>query len=299
VEGGMSGGRLSKKQKASRVLGGYTWFPFDVIDWLTSPDVARMTAAERGVYITLLAVQWRDGHVSSDVNLAAKSSGFRSDLLTRWFANWAYLFPESVGNPAYLRNEKLHEIALEVAKSDPGRHAEEKRIQEIREEDTQVSKEVKKEEAPVASLPSPESLTPKILGDEPEQDQNQKQPQPLSEPTPETDALNDIWMSATGKHFEEDSEAGWSDAVEANQLIADHGFDEVAAVLQNTLTERPKSSGLEWTDFRVFARNYDLNLRKWKAWMRTKKARASAATAGKPRYRQESGKQGYLEKGDL
>lgn len=148
----------------------------------------------------------------------------------------------------------------------------------------QRSKETNKEEAPVASLPSPieGSPTNQYLG---ASQQSQDQTQPLSEPTPESDTLGDIWMSATGKWFEMDDEAGWSDVAEANRLIADHGFDEVAAVLQNTLTERPKSAGMEWTDFRVFARNYDLNKRKWKAWKRAKKAKG--AVAGVPGYRNE------------
>jgi hypothetical protein len=110
-------GYLSSKEKESRALGGFTWFPFDVIDWLTSSDVAKMTAAEKGVYIQLLAVQWRDGYISSDIKICAKSTGFRPDLLTRWFRKWSHLFPESAANPSYLRNPKLHKIALEVAKT--------------------------------------------------------------------------------------------------------------------------------------------------------------------------------------
>ena len=35
---------------------GWSFFPFDVNNWLTSDDVNAMTLAERGVYITALAM---------------------------------------------------------------------------------------------------------------------------------------------------------------------------------------------------------------------------------------------------
>src|SRR5580704_726976 len=61
-------------------MAGWTWFPFDVVDWLTSSDVMAMTFAERGMYVTLLCVQWRDGFVSSEPYLSAKQAGCRPEV---------------------------------------------------------------------------------------------------------------------------------------------------------------------------------------------------------------------------
>src|ERR1700739_3779370 len=51
---------------------GWSFFPFDVNNWLTSDDVNAMTLAERGIYITALAVQWRDGYFPSSYLKFAK-----------------------------------------------------------------------------------------------------------------------------------------------------------------------------------------------------------------------------------
>lgn len=51
---------------------GWSFFPFDVTNWLTSDDVNAMTLAERGIYITALATQWRDGYLPSNYLKFAK-----------------------------------------------------------------------------------------------------------------------------------------------------------------------------------------------------------------------------------
>ena len=141
--------RLSKKQKASRQLGGYTWFPLDVIDWLTSPDVRDMTAAERGIYITILAVQWRDGHVPAEPKPLATALGLDHRSVANWLRKWDSLVPivlhKCIGTatePSHIRcgraNQKLQEIAMEVAKNDLDRHAEEKKEEETRAEPEDV-----------------------------------------------------------------------------------------------------------------------------------------------------------------
>lgn len=112
---------------------GWTWFPFDVVDWLSSDDVTTMTAAERGVYITLLCIQWRDGYVPSRPQTCAKVSGFRPEMIRRWFAKWAHLFPISSSNAAHLVNAKLLKIAVEVANPKAERGTEERRVEESTE----------------------------------------------------------------------------------------------------------------------------------------------------------------------
>ncbi len=90
---------------------GLAWFKFFVADWLTSPDVLRMTAAERGVFITLLVWQVESGgSIPKDTQMLAKLTGFEQRLLDRFFVyNW-HLFPECPGNPRRIANDKLVSI---------------------------------------------------------------------------------------------------------------------------------------------------------------------------------------------
>ena len=119
-----------RREAEKMKMAGYTYFPFDVVDWMTSEDVMAMTAAERGVYITLLCVQYRDGFVPSNPQSCSKVSGFRVEMVRRWFAKWSHLFPISDANPSHLRNEKLHEIAVRLGKLAPREGAKEKKEKE-------------------------------------------------------------------------------------------------------------------------------------------------------------------------
>jgi len=49
------------------------WFPFEIDAWDTDEAVRRMTYAERGVYITLLSWQWREGSVPADIKVVARA----------------------------------------------------------------------------------------------------------------------------------------------------------------------------------------------------------------------------------
>jgi hypothetical protein len=124
----------NKKQRLSENTG-FSWFAFDCIDWLTSMDVQRMTAAERGVYITLLAIQWVDTHLPNDVHLLAKRTGFDRRLLDRWFANHGDLFPKSPANPMCLANRKLWNLAITVGKIASADYIQDKTLNETRQEE--------------------------------------------------------------------------------------------------------------------------------------------------------------------
>jgi hypothetical protein len=72
-----------------------------------------------------------------------------------------------------------------------------------------------------------------------------------------------IWKRRTGRSF---TDPDW---VMASNLVDQHGLHVVAQVLQNTLYVRPKSAKMLWTDFHVFADNWQLNqdaFRAWAAW---------------------------------
>jgi hypothetical protein len=125
-------------------MAGWTWFPFDVIDWLTSEDVLRMSAAERGIYITLLCVQWRDGYVHVSDVLAAKVSGLDRRSVAKWMQTWNHLFPivqptgsqyAASAEPTCSKrvNPKLQEIALNVQNPKARQGIEERREEESRE----------------------------------------------------------------------------------------------------------------------------------------------------------------------
>jgi hypothetical protein len=102
-----------------------------------------------------------------------------------------------------------------------------------------------------------------------------------------------IWTDATKLLFKYSTDGSVDETKDARSLIDRYGLAEVKAVLFNTLNERPKSAGIQWTDFNVFARNYDLNRRMWRAWERGRKAKATAS--GQPAYRAESGQREILK----
>jgi hypothetical protein len=286
----MSGGRLSRKQKESRLLGGYTWFPFDVIDWLTNDDVARMTAAEEGVYIRLLAVQWRDGYLPSSMQILSKACGRRADLLTRWFAKWSHLFPVSDGNPSHLRNPKLHEIAVVVAESDLVRHAEEKR-REQRTPDEEESTPLIGEEV-VDSAPAPQTkVEPKVSV--------QKTKEPKPEKTPAQKLANRFWIriGKLSRYSDPVTVELWTAL--ANRLLKTDDFDTIASVIDWAL-----DVSAFWTDkivgattigpFDYFVEKYEDIKQKMGAEKKSlenaknkaAKTKAAVSSAGKPTYQQ-------------
>jgi len=59
------------------------WFPLEIDAWDTDERVRRMSYAERGVYITLLCWQWREGSVPADAKVVAKALGASRRLVAR------------------------------------------------------------------------------------------------------------------------------------------------------------------------------------------------------------------------
>jgi hypothetical protein len=133
--------------------------------------------------------------------------------------------------------------------------------------------EIKKQEPAAQIIPEAKKEQPKFVAD---RDQTK---------------LALFWERNTGTQFKYDEVTGGDYAL-VKALIEKHGFDEVEEVLDNTLTKRPKSAGMVWDDFTVFARNYEYNLKLYLAYRRTKSAKAVAA--GKPEYRAESGRRTIL-----
>lgn len=73
---------------------GWTWFPFDVRNWLTSQDVLEMTSSEEGLYIRMLAFQWMYDELPGDSRQLAKLLGRDQRQVKSFLRRWGGLFPE-------------------------------------------------------------------------------------------------------------------------------------------------------------------------------------------------------------
>lgn len=110
----MTRNKQQKKQLSKN--DGYPWFPFDVVDWLTSADVRKMTCSERGVYITLLAVQWRDGKLPRDLAILSKCTALVERTLANFLTKFPHLFATCGTDVEHMTNPKLQKLALTVGK---------------------------------------------------------------------------------------------------------------------------------------------------------------------------------------
>ena len=81
-------------------------------------------------------------------------------------------------------------------------------------------------------------------------DQDQEQPQTLHTYLPDVEA---IWFKRTQKPFTPEEQRM------ASALCIEYGYKLVVAVLYNTLTQRPKSAKMRWTNFEVFFNNWAVN----------------------------------------
>jgi len=100
------------------------WFPFNVTAWLCSDSVRAMSNAARGVYIELLARQWRTGSISSDLK---ELSRLVNEPLGSFKKIWAEVSPHflecedgRLANPR-LERERTEQDAERIAKSDAGK----------------------------------------------------------------------------------------------------------------------------------------------------------------------------------
>ena len=105
---------------------GYSWFPFDTVNWLTSPVVNAMSPSAQGIYIRLLAVQWRDGYVSTDPKSLAVQTGFDARTCVNWFDIWGDRLFVCLDHPdggcdvfASLRNCQEHSVATGKSRRAP------------------------------------------------------------------------------------------------------------------------------------------------------------------------------------
>ena len=62
----------------------YPWFPFYAADWTLS--VIGMSAVQRGIYISLLAYQWANGHAPAEREQCARIAGAHPMQEDDWLA---------------------------------------------------------------------------------------------------------------------------------------------------------------------------------------------------------------------
>lgn len=93
---------MAKKSQLGRLR--LPWLPLLVDDWLTSPTVLAMTAAERGMYVHLLAHQWHDGKLPADPELLTVLSGGSPE---EWAASNAKIMRNFSLRKGWYQNRKL------------------------------------------------------------------------------------------------------------------------------------------------------------------------------------------------
>lgn len=95
---------------------GFTWFKFYFNDWLTDPNVRAMTAAELGIYITLLAVQARDNWLPADDKHIVTLLKFDRRVTGRFLETYGNLFVTLRWNSSKRANAKLWNLQVKSGK---------------------------------------------------------------------------------------------------------------------------------------------------------------------------------------
>ncbi len=90
-------------------------FQFYAADFLADEGVILMSMAARGIYITLLAFQWREGSIPSEFPLLAKLCGCHTDVIESHWQELKMRFVPHPENPRRLINVTLENqrIAME------------------------------------------------------------------------------------------------------------------------------------------------------------------------------------------
>src|SRR5690348_1538450 len=108
----------------------FPWIEFQATTWLASRTVKEMTMAERGIYITLLAINWRDGEIIWDAAQLSKDMAIDKRTIGKWMEKYGKLtvgLPDVSGKSRGSLTEtsrkvtfrKLAEIAEKPGKTSP------------------------------------------------------------------------------------------------------------------------------------------------------------------------------------
>lgn len=104
------------------------WMPFWVADWLSDLKVRAMNVCARGVYIDLLAYQWREGSVPGDPKLVCRLTGCKPSE-----AREALTFFDPVeGRPGQVHNARLEAVRLEQIEMSLSNHKRAKHAADTR-----------------------------------------------------------------------------------------------------------------------------------------------------------------------
>jgi hypothetical protein len=225
---------------------GYVWFKFYASDWLTDPDVLKMSAADRGVYITRLAGQWRDNWLPVSSQLVAKCLPVDSRMVARWLLKWNHLFAKRSPTGNQMANEKLWNLAVAAGKIALLENTDEMRLDENRSEEnqTQIINESGPVEASVSDLSEQgeETLTPAPVPVQfPVKDKS-------GEPGPELAAKKffiAMGKPASHKKSAQQWEAGLA-VLQKQSKLPWTEFIEFCSWLGTYVSDNPKNSIAEW-----------------------------------------------------
>lgn len=82
-------------------------FPFYAADWLASERVQAMTLEQQGAYITLLAIQWREGSVSDRIRIRLGSQGMTTEDIDTVFEAFPVSSDDGLRRNLRLERERL------------------------------------------------------------------------------------------------------------------------------------------------------------------------------------------------
>jgi hypothetical protein len=90
----------------------HLWFKFYANVWLQDEDVALMSLAAQGLYVRLLALQWRDVTLNSDPVKLAKLAGIEAEAFEGLWPEISSKFTTVEEMPGRIANERLEQERL-------------------------------------------------------------------------------------------------------------------------------------------------------------------------------------------
>lgn len=225
-------------------------FQFYTKEFLSSSKVIAMSLTERGIYITLLAVQWEDGSLPTDMPALAGIVGMKEAPFTR-------LWPHNLGRCFVVRGGRLVNVRLEKERT----KQEENRAQRSKNgsKGGRPKKESKKKAEVIPEITKPDA-------DESTADCSLRTAEPSKAPVIGESKL-DVWFSEFVALYPESRRRVDALASQAFFAVFEHESDKPAlwALMRDRLGNHNKSE--QWLD-----RNIVPSMAKWLAerrWVQT------------------------------
>lgn len=244
------------------------WFSFYAGDWLNDSRVQLLTIPERGAYIQLLAVQWREGSIPTSKREIYRLIGYGAvemicsldqdkdlfdiDSVLSLFdlAVLEGCLPEGPSNPLVRRNKRLEEIRQEadaqhdraVEAGRKGGKSKAKRKPSLAKASLEPGSSKSQSQSHTHKDLTPASAGQLVLVAEPEKPKAEK---PKKQPNPDREAAIEVlshykkrWVEifrpANGKPPTV-TDADWS---QLSRVVKEHGKEESIGFIDRYLAER-------------------------------------------------------------